>query len=102
MAHQLPSTYLRSCSDGTITCLSKWAYNVTEGMFWVFALLGFCVAIYMATARLGSNRAFAFASFVSIVGSIGFATLNLISWWIASAFILVGLIGLAVMINSKN
>ena len=102
MVHVLPSETFDTCTGGSMMCLAQWAYEVTQGMFWVLALLGFCVAIFMATARLGSNRAFAFSSFVAITGSMWFAIMGLMSWWLASAFILVGLGGLVVMINSKN
>ena len=102
MAHELPSHLLRDCTDGTMICISKWAYNVTQGMFWVFALLGFCVAIFIATTRLGNTRAFGFASFTGMMGSIWFATMGLMSWWITTIFILVGVIGIVVMIMSKQ
>ena len=102
MTHVLPSSTFDTCTDGTFSCMAQWAYDVTQGMFWVFALLGFCFAVFMATARLGSNRAFAFASFVAIMGSIWFAIQGLMTWWIASLFILIGLGGLIVMINSKK
>ena len=102
MAHELPTTLLASCPDGTMSCLAQWAYRVTQGTFWVFALLGFCVALFIATSRLGNNRAFGFAAFTGMMGSIFFATMGLISWWIATVFILVGAIGLIVMIMSKK
>jgi len=102
MAHTLPNEIFDTCTDGTLSCFAQWAYEVTQGTFWVFALLGFCVAIFMATSRLGSNRAFSFASFTAIMGAIWLAIMGLMSWWLASAFILSGLIGLVVMINSKK
>jgi len=102
MAHTLPSQLLKTCTDGTLICISKWAYNVTQGMFWVFALFGFCVALYIATSGLGNSRAFGFSSFVGMIGSIWFATMGLISWWIATLFILIGATGIVVMIISKK
>ena len=102
MAHTLPSETLRTCTDGTMSCLGQWTYTVTEGMFWVFGLLGFCVALFVATTPLGNNRAFAFASFTAITGAIWLASMGFMAWWIASAFILVGLVGLIAMINSKR
>jgi len=102
MAHVLPNEIFDTCTDGTLSCFAQWAYQVTQGMFWVFALLGFCIALFMATARLGNNRAFAFSSFAAITGAIWFAVMGLMSWWLASAFILFGLVGLVVMINSKR
>ena len=102
MAHELPTQLLRSCTDGTMICFARWAYRVTQGTFWTFALLGFCVALFMATSRLGNTRAFGFASFVGMMGSIFFATMGLLTWWIATAFILTGAIGIVVMIMSKK
>ena len=102
MTHTLPNEIFDTCTDGTISCIAQWVYQVTQGTFWVFALLGFCVAIFLATLRLGSNRALAYASFVAITGAMWFAVMGLMTWWLASAFILTGLIGLVVMINSKS
>ncbi len=99
--HELPTQLLNSCSDGTMTCLAQWAFRVTNGVFWAFALLGFCGAVFMATLRLGNSRAFGFASFVGMMGSIWFATMGILSWWIATVFILAGAIGIVVMIMSK-
>ena len=102
MAHELPTQLLASCSDGTLSCMAQWAFRVTQGVFWVFALFGFCVALFVATSRLGYIRAFGFASFVGMMGSIFFATMGLISWWIATIFILTGAVGIVVMIMSKK
>lgn len=102
MVHELPSQLLTTCTDGTMICFAKWAYNVTQGMFWVFALFGFCVALFIAASGLGNSRAFGFASFTGMMGSIFFATMGLISWWIATIFILIGAVGIVVMIISKN
>ena len=66
MAHILPSQTFDTCTDGTMTCLAEWAYVVTQGTFWVFALLGFCSAVFVATLRLGNNRAFGYASFIGL------------------------------------
>ena len=102
MAHELPSQILRTCTDGTMICFAKWAYTVTQGMFWVFSLFGFCVALFIATSGLGNSRAFGFASFAGMMGSIFFATMGLMSWWIATVFILVGALGIVIMIMSKK
>lgn len=101
MAHILPTQLLRTCTDGTLVCISKWAYNVTQGVFWAFALFGFCVALFMATSRLGNVRAFGFASFIGMMGSIFFVTMGILSWWLATIFILGGAIGIVIMIISK-
>ena len=101
-SHLLPTQVLRTCTDGMFICFSRWAYNVTGGLFWTLMLLGFAFAIYMATARLGNARAFGFGAFTGMVGSIFLATLQLMPWWTASAFILSGVIGIAMMILSKR
>ena len=97
MAHILPSEAFENC-DGMFYCMSKWAYDVTQGTFFVFILLGFTIALYLASIRLGPTRAFGFASFVGMLGAVFLAVMQLMSWWIASAFILTGIIGLAMMI----
>lgn len=102
IGHELPTQLIKTCTDGTLVCFAKWAYRVTFGMFWVFALFGFCVAIFMAASRLGNARAFGFASFVGMIGSIFFATLGILTWWIATVFILVGAIGIIIMIMNKK
>lgn len=100
--HALPSEILTTCTDGFLYCFALWASTVTGGAFWIFALLAFSVAIMMATMRFGSVKAFGFASFVGMIGGIWFAVLQLIPWWIASSFILIGVIGLAMMIISER
>ena len=103
MAHLLPTNLLQAgeCS-GLLHCYAKWANDVTAGFFWIGMLLGFYVALYMATARLGNTRAFGFSSTIGLIGSLFLVTLGFISWWIASAFILVGCIGIAAMILSER
>ena len=96
--HILPSEVLTGCTQGTLYCIAKWASDVTGGAFWTFMLLGFCIAIYIATARLGNTRAFGYSSFVGMNGAIFLAITTLIPWWIASVYILVGAIGLASMV----
>lgn len=100
--HTLPSELLNTCSDGLMYCMSEWASDVTGGLFWVFALLSFCVVLIMATARLGTTRAFGFGSFAGMLGSIWLSIMGLISWWIASLFIIVGVLGIAMMILSER
>jgi len=102
MVHELPTTALRSCSEGTFYCLSKWASDVTVGAFWVFMLLAFCVALFMATIRFGGTRAFGFAAFAGMVGGVFFAVLNLMAWWVASIFIIIGVIGLGIMFLAEK
>jgi len=101
-SHELPTEILRTCNDGMLYCFAEWAYQVTDGMFWTFMLLGFVFALFIATSRLGSTKAFGYASFVGMLGSIWFAVMQLMPWWIASAFILTGVIGLVMMVLSEN
>jgi len=98
----LSTNILDSCNNGLLYCYAKWSYNVTGGLFWTFMLLAFCVALFIVTIRMGSGRAFGFASFVGLVGSIWFATMQLMPWWTASAFILVGAIGIVVMLMQER
>ena len=100
--HTLPSELMRTCSDGMTSCMSQWAYDVTNGLFFVLALLAFSVAILLATGRFGSKRSFGYASFVGMLGSVWLAIMQLMSWWIASAFILVGIIGIVIMIMDDS
>jgi len=100
--HTLPTEMLKGCSEGFFYCLGKWAFTVTDGLFWTIALMAFSIVCYMATARLGTNRALGYGSFVGLVGSIWFATLNFIPWWVASAFILTGIAGIAIMVMSEK
>jgi len=102
MAHPLPTDVLTTCTDGLLYCFAKWASLVTTGAFWMFALLGFCFALFMATIRFGTPKAFGFASFVGLIGAVWLAVLQLIPWWIASTLILIGGIGLVVVILSKR
>ena len=96
--HELPTEILKTCTDGFLYCFSKWAYNVTSGFFWIAALLGFCLAIFIASTRLGTTRAFGFASIVGLFGAIFLATATLMPWWIATIFIIVGGVGIVGMI----
>jgi len=100
--HTLPTELLRTCDEGIFYCISDWAYNITGGFWWTALLLGFCFALFMATIRLGTTRAFGFASVVGIFGSLFLATMKLMPWWIATVFILTGSVALAAMIMSKK
>jgi len=100
MAHILPSEL--TCTEGWFYCFGKWMYEVTRGTFWIFALLGFCVALFLATLRLGNRRAFGFASFVGMLGAVFFAILKYMDWGVASLFILTGLVGIAVLIMTED
>jgi len=102
MAWQLPTTALRECTEGTFYCLSQWASDVTSGAFWVLMLLAFSFALFMATIRFGGTRAFAFGSFAGMIGGIFFAIMGFMAWWIASVFILMGVIGLGIMFLAEK
>ena len=100
--HELPTKMARECADGLMYCFSDWAGDVTLGAFWIFALLAFAFAIFGATIRFGTTKAFGFGSFVGLIGGVFLAVLQLIPWWIASAFIIIGVIGLAGMFLSER
>ena len=103
MAFALPTNMLDSCTEGFVYCYAKWASNVTGGLFWVLGLLSFVVIILIASMRFGTPRAYGFASFTGLTGGIFLAMLQLIPWWVASIFIINGVVGLAVfLINEKN
>ena len=97
MAHTLPSELLSSCTNGMLWCYWDWADTVTIGFFTVAALATFSLILYLATARFGSTRAFGFASFGGMMGAIWLATMQLLAWWVATVFIILGVIGLAIM-----
>lgn len=99
--HPLPTNINVDC-DGLLLCTLDWANNVTNGLFMPLILLAFCVVMFMATNRLGTPRSFGFAGFVAITGAISFASLNLLEWWIASIFIIVGGISLVGLIVSER
>ena len=99
--HTLPAEMLSTC-DGLMYCLASWAYNVTNGFFWTAILLGFCVVLAMSTQRFGSARSFGFASVAGMLGAVWFGTMQLMPWWVASAFILAGATGFAVMIINEK
>lgn len=100
--HTLPTELMRTCTDGTLWCILDWANNVTNGLFMVLTLLSFCIVVYLSTARLGSVRAFGAGTFVGLIGSIWLVIMGLIEWWVASGFILLGVIGVVVMLMSER
>lgn len=102
MVHELPSQVMSNCSDGFLVCFGKWASDVTSGGYWLGALIAFCVVIFLATLRFGSVRAFGFASMVGLFGGVWLAVIGLVAWWVASTLIIIGLIGLGIMILSRN
>lgn len=101
--HPLPTELLRgSCTDGPMFCIAKWAFDVTDGFIWTALLLGFVFALFMSTQRFGRERSFAYASFTGLLGAIFLAVLTLMPWWVASIFIIAGLIGIASLLMSDR
>ena len=100
--HTLPTEIMSSCSDGFMWCFAKWANDVTTGMFWTFMLAGFAIALAIATARLGGTRAYAYGSFVGMMGAIWFAIMQLMPWEMATVFIINGVVGAAMLILSSD
>jgi hypothetical protein len=100
-AHPLPSD-LTNDTTGLIEGIGIWSNEVTQGAFWTFLLLGFCFALGMAGSRYTTDRAFGYAGTTGIFGSLFLATAGLMSWWIATLFIIIGAVSIAVMIISKS
>lgn len=98
---QTPSDILNNC-EGLFYCLGRWATNVTSGLFWVAINIGFVVMIFMATQRFGTPRSYGFSSVCGLFASILFATLRYMPWWVASLFIINGVIGLVVLIMNER
>ncbi len=90
-------TDLVNDSQGLMEGTANWAYEVTSGTFWAALLAGFCIVLFMVSYRFGQERAFGYASIAGVLGSMILVTLNLMSWWIASIFIIVGGIGITYM-----
>lgn len=97
----MPTNFIKNC-DGFIYCYANWVYNATDGMFFAIALASFCVILMFATGFLGWKRAFGFGSFIGMLGAVYFLILNLLSWYLASGFIIVGIIGIVMMVISES
>ena len=101
--HTMPSEILSTCTDGLFWCTANWAYTVTSGIWWTALLIGFVFSLYMATIfKFGNTRAFGFASMVGLIGAVWFAIARLMPWWIATIFILTGVIGIASMVMKER
>ena len=100
-AHSLPTDF-SDADTGLLEGMSNWAYNVTEGAFFALLLLGFCVVLFIATSTYSTDRALGFAGVTGLFGSMFLVSLRLISWWLASIFILVGAVLIVVMVISKS
>ena len=101
MTAPLPSDILNNCT-GFFYCMANYMNTVTDGFFWVGALLTFMIILYLITSFLGTPRAIGFAGFVSITGSIFLVTMRLMTWSIASLFIVVGVVCLAILILQER
>ena len=101
MTFELP-TDLTGNGNGLFESFTLWAFNVTNGWFWAIALFVFCIALFIATSRFGNPRAFGFATFAGALGSTYLAIAHLLSWGIASLFIVAGLVGFGVMILNER
>lgn len=101
MAHELPTNWAGN-NTGLLEGMAKWAYNVTDGLFWALMLLGFCVVILIAAARYGGPRSYGYASFVGMTGAIYLTIAGLMSWAIASMFIVAGFVGFVVMVLNER
>lgn len=101
MTFELPTNFVGN-GKGLLQGFTSWAYNVTNGYFFALSLMVFCICLMIATSRFGTPRSFGYASFVGAIGSTFLAIMGLLSWGIASLFIVVGLIGFAVMILNER
>ena len=99
MAHQLPTNWNGS---GMLQGMLSWSNNVTFGLFMPLLLLGFCIVLMIATSRFGTPRSFGFASFVGMMVATFLTVAGLMTWSIASMFIVVGFIGFVVMILNER
>ena len=99
MAFDIPN--LRSC-DGLFSCIADWSNTVTNGLFFPLMLLGFVVVLFIASQRFGTPRAFGFASFVGALGAVFLTAANLITGWIASIYILMGVVGLVILVINER
>ena len=99
--HIFPSDVMNTC-DGLFYCLAQWMYQVTNGLAFSMMLLAFCIVLMVASSRFGTPRSFGFASVTGMLGAILLAIMQLMPWWTASAFILVGVAGFAVMIMNEK
>ncbi len=101
MAHTLPTNWMGN-GTGMLQGLANWSNNVTNGLFWALMLLGFCVVIMIATSRFGTPRSFGYAAFVGMTGATFLTIAGLMTWGIASMFIVVGFIGFVVLILNER
>lgn len=101
MPSQLPTDITETC-DGFFYCMGLYLKDVTGGLFWAGALLAFAVVLFVASSPFGRARAFGFAAMVGLLGAIWLAVLQFITWWVASVFILSGVVGFVVLIMNER
>jgi len=101
MSFPMPQNLVTS-EHGLFMGMALWANTVTYGLFWTGMLLAFCAVMFIGTVRYSTPRAFGWASFVGLLGSLILATLKLMQWSTASMFILAGCVGLVVMIMNER
>jgi len=100
-AHPLPTDFSNE-TTGLLEGMADWSYQVSQGTFWVFMLLGFCFVLFVATKRYTTDRAFGFAGVTGLFGSIFLAVLGLMTWTIATFFIIAGAISVVAMILARS
>lgn len=101
--HTLPSQLITSCDSGLFHCMALWTNTVTDGWFMVLMFVAFLAVLFMGTITLyEKTRAFGFAGFTSITGSIFLGLMGLMNWWVVSMFIIIGCISAAVLIISEK
>jgi hypothetical protein len=100
MPWDLPQDFMNE-STGMLEGITTWSYNVTQGTFWSMLLACFCIVMYISSIKHGQERAVGFASISGLLGSLFLVTLGLMSWWIASIFIIIGAIGITYMIMNR-
>lgn len=100
-AHPLPID-LTDDDKGMMQGIADWGYTVTNGMFFVMLLIGFCIVLFIAASRYSTDRAFGYAGITGIFGSLMLATLGLMTWWFATIFIIAGIVGVVSMILSRR
>jgi len=100
--HTLPTEIFKTCTDGMMVCFAEWAFEISQGTFWVFALAAFCIILMLSLNTLGTNKSFGYASFVGMMGAVWLSIMGLMIWWIASIFLILGFIGIAMLILSER
>ena len=99
--HALPSDLVTE--DTTLMeGMGNWANDVTNGVYWFFMLLGFCMVLFISTiGRFGTDKAFGYAGITALFGSISLLIIGWISWIYASMMIITGVLAIAFMVKSR-